>query len=764
VSVDRGRLIVLAVLAAQGFVLASTGVAAPWLMRSFSLDQATLARGLAWIAVSPVGAFLLARQADRLGRRTVIAAAIVLGSLASAGAALSFTFPTFITFDIVVLSSAGAITSCAIVWTGEASSNEGRARGQAFAGMATMLGGGVPLLLMPWLAATSFSWRGLFVAAAAPIVLLPFLPRDRVESPSAVERLFGGDHRRRAASLLGTTVLSTVATAAVTSWRYVHIVTDAGVAPAVASAIVIAAGIAGLGGFPIGIAASNRIGRVSTAASCLVVMALGIAWSFWGPPPGASRPWLWIGAGLAVAAAAGNAITVGANTAINEMFPAALRATIFGSLSLAGAVGGIVAQSLIAIAAPRYGASVAVGALALLGLPTAVLLVMFLPETRPDLQPDRPSSGRQPWLVRIAFAAGVWVLALLALETAVRALAPRAVMVPWQDDILGVTAPKMEVRGRFAIANAFETTITIHNRFRSSHPVDLDPPAGATRLAVLGDSATFGWGAEDDQTYPAVLQAQLNAARTEQSSRTFDVLNAGVIGTGTGEQALWYDLWVKQFKPSIVVLSVFWNDVDDDAHGAFFALGRDGVVPRPYEVLDKGLSSVRLTRTVANHTPGFAWLSEHSQLLSWVRQGPTNLLLGWHARAVGADAPATAVDQQTPLDRDDLSRFAWEILWLKKRLPADGQLAVVFVPSAEMFDRARPDADRITAESRAIVATLESLSADTRIPFVDLTGPVRRAAPPSALYFAHDPHPNASGYRVIAEQVASFLKDRRIVD
>src|SRR5690349_13606688 len=51
----------LAALAFQGFALAINGVAAPWMMESFALDQAGIARAFAWISLSALGAFVLAR-------------------------------------------------------------------------------------------------------------------------------------------------------------------------------------------------------------------------------------------------------------------------------------------------------------------------------------------------------------------------------------------------------------------------------------------------------------------------------------------------------------------------------------------------------------------------------------------------------------------------------------------------------------------------------------------------------------------------------
>jgi MFS family permease len=158
-------------------------------------------------------------------------------------------------------------------------------------------------------------------------------------------------------------------------------VSDARLAPAMASTLIVIAGVAAMIGFPLGTLASNRFGRVRSTAGGLLMMTAAISVVFWGPPHSIENSWLWFGAGFFVIALSGNAITVAANTAINELFPSTFRATMFGALNVAGSLGRIGAQTLVAALAPHVSsASTAVGALALAGIPAAVLLVALLPE------------------------------------------------------------------------------------------------------------------------------------------------------------------------------------------------------------------------------------------------------------------------------------------------------------------------------------------------------------------------------------------------
>lgn len=72
-------------------------------------------------------------------------------------------------------------------------------------------------------------------------------------------------------------------------------------------------------------------------------------------------------------------------------------------------------------------------------------------------------------------------------------------------------------------------------------------------IAVLGDSMTFGFGVEDAESNPAVLQ---------QYFPDFDVLNAGVNGYNIEQEVLLYEAKVRAQKPALVILEFVINDAD----------------------------------------------------------------------------------------------------------------------------------------------------------------------------------------------------------
>ncbi len=84
---------------------------------------------------------------------------------------------------------------------------------------------------------------------------------------------------------------------------------------------------------------------------------------------------------------------------------------------------------------------------------------------------------------------------------------------------------------------------------------------GTIRIAVLGDSYTFGFGVENDETYPAVLESLLNA---EAIDHRYEVLNFGVGGYSTQDEAVVLRAKVLAWKPDLVVVGYVRNDPEID--------------------------------------------------------------------------------------------------------------------------------------------------------------------------------------------------------
>ena len=70
---------------------------------------------------------------------------------------------------------------------------------------------------------------------------------------------------------------------------------------------------------------------------------------------------------------------------------------------------------------------------------------------------------------------------------------------------------------------------------RDQEPIPMED-SSVFRIVVLGDSFTFGFGVENDETYPNVLEDLLNQSHASEGQR-LHVLNFGVGGDSTRDEA-----------------------------------------------------------------------------------------------------------------------------------------------------------------------------------------------------------------------------------
>lgn len=115
-------------------------------------------------------------------------------------------------------------------------------------------------------------------------------------------------------------------------------------------------------------------------------------------------------------------------------------------------------------------------------------------------------------------------------------------------------------------------------------------PPGVTRILMLGDSVTLGWGAPVDGTTSEVLERRLEA---DSGERRFEVVNAGVGNYNTAMEVAWFVARGWELNPDLVVLNYFINDAEETpsrqenplerfSWGAVFLAGRFDVLSRTY--------------------------------------------------------------------------------------------------------------------------------------------------------------------------------------
>lgn len=141
-------------------------------------------------------------------------------------------------------------------------------------------------------------------------------------------------------------------------------------------------------------------------------------------------------------------------------------------------------------------------------------------------------------------------------------------------------------------------------------------PPGRQRILSLGDSFTAGYEVEVEESFSAVLEETLRARGAD-----VEVLNAGVSGFSTAEAYLYLERELWKYRPDVVVVSFFGNDLVDNVRTGLFAVEDGRLVPRAERYVPGGRLGDLL-----NTNPVLAWLSEHSNAFALVKER-VNVLL-----------------------------------------------------------------------------------------------------------------------------------------
>ncbi|HYD29802.1 MAG TPA: GDSL-type esterase/lipase family protein [Azospirillaceae bacterium] len=201
------------------------------------------------------------------------------------------------------------------------------------------------------------------------------------------------------------------------------------------------------------------------------------------------------------------------------------------------------------------------------------------------------------------------VIVSLALgEAMVRVLAPQDMLGSWS-----VYGPRgLLVNTPYGTGRHRLGQREVEYHFNSLHQRGtVEPRSDAARVLVLGDSFTFGWLLQENDTYVAQLQRATDAA---VGGGRIQFLNAGTGGWGTADMLAYLEALGSRIRPAMVLVFVNFDDFNRALIRGLYRLGDSGGL----DALD--LSANRSTlKILLEGTPGYGWLRDHSQLFQLIR-------------------------------------------------------------------------------------------------------------------------------------------------
>ncbi len=98
---------------------------------------------------------------------------------------------------------------------------------------------------------------------------------------------------------------------------------------------------------------------------------------------------------------------------------------------------------------------------------------------------------------------------------------------------------------------------------RGAEPSSTDEP-DVLRIAAVGDSVTFGFLVKGEEAYPSVLESMIRE-KIGPNGSNIDVLNFGVGGYSTKDEALVVEHKALSWKPDLILMGYVLNDPETDA-------------------------------------------------------------------------------------------------------------------------------------------------------------------------------------------------------
>lgn len=287
-----------------------------------------------------------------------------------------------------------------------------------------------------------------------------------------------------------------------------------------------------------------------------------------------------------------------------------------------------------------------------------------------------------------------------------------------------------------------EYTIAAHG-FRDRERVP-ERKNGAYRIAILGDSVTFGYGVAQEEGFVARLEALFGRELPGEgrAARGVEVLNFGVSGYNPFNEAKLLDVILSTYRPDLVLVQFCINDLND---------------PRVHFGASTNQAIGKLPRgAFPNPERQFGVAAETS---TWERLCARSRLCGALAARVapkGGSGVSAADFRETFAVRVG-PEFEAEFAWLgaaytamnRRVRAAGGSFAVLVFP--HLFQLQFPDLADIGPALRALGEQDGFQVIELLKPFQD------EGIPPSELFF--DPwHPTAKGHEIAADAIHGFLQ------
>jgi lysophospholipase L1-like esterase len=344
-------------------------------------------------------------------------------------------------------------------------------------------------------------------------------------------------------------------------------------------------------------------------------------------------------------------------------------------------------------------------------------------------------------LASLLFTAGIVELALRIWDPSIAK--PHLVQIHRASPLLGwELVPGSSGTGRLG------ETYKISQAGMRDKDYPLDKAASVYRIAVVGDSFTFGQGVELAATIPKQMEGLLHSKKIAA-----EVLNFGVVGYNMWQYNTLLEKKIFPYHPELVILCLFLDDLG--ASSPPYREPSEWRGTNPFD--DRGSSEIIAHFALGNLLRNANALFEYQYRY---RSG--------HSYVKDIEARKKTWGPENPTDRnyrimtgkagqDTYSEFeaAFARFVHRARESRASVMAVMIPDSVQLHEPAMQAVNRI----------VEQVCASLGVPFLDVTPALEADGDPSSLYlFPLDAHNSPKGLKVIAQAIVEKLFDAKLLN
>ena len=357
------------------------------------------------------------------------------------------------------------------------------------------------------------------------------------------------------------------------------------------------------------------------------------------------------------------------------------------------------------------------------------------------------SMMKKTLIINIAVFIIALILILFLLEISLRLFFPQDLNYFKLDETLGYKGiPNMKTAFRIP---EFSTIVKLNEKGLRDYNHEYENNLGKYRILVLGDSMTFGYGVENNEAYPNVLENFLN----EKESK-YEIINAGVTGWNTAQELAFLETEGLNYNPNMVLLGIMSNDI-------------------PTNYLDKNIFLLENGKLVKNY-PSYKFsliqrvknfLSSHSHLYNFIK---TKTGLKTRVTKEKEEEKERVIKTALGIWDNTIDEAKEKTFLLLKEMKTvlderGISLVVVIIPIKEHIDEKKLQKMLKTYSigeeiniSKYRLSVSDYLKSEN-IQYIDLFDPMKKLNKNNDFYYDYDGHLNKEGQTIVAKIIFGEL-------